>query len=106
MSLRRYTRAVPFNYEGYGMYRLGVTSGIIPATPLAAGEIFQFRWNPTDRAIIAVITRIRLSAAITTTNLKICQVNLLGRWSHRHEGSSVCTLLDERRDPRAARCAA
>lgn len=68
MSLRRYTRAVPFNYAGYGMYRLGATSGIIPATPLAAGEVFQFRWNPTDRNVVAVVTRIRLSAAITTTN--------------------------------------
>lgn len=68
MSLRRYTRAVPFNFTNYGMYRLGVTSGIQPATPLAAGEIFQFRWNPSNRDLIAVINRIRLSAAISTTN--------------------------------------
>lgn len=67
MSLRRYTRAVPFNYTTYGMYRLGVTTGIIPATPLAAGEIFQFRWNPTNRDVIAIINRIRLSVAVSTT---------------------------------------
>ena len=67
MSLRRYSRAVPFNYTTYGMYRLGVTSGIIPATPLSAGEIFQFRWNPTDRSIIAIIKRIRVSVAVSTT---------------------------------------
>lgn len=67
MSLRRYTRAVPFNYTTYGMYRLGATSGIIPATPLAAKEIFQFRWNPTDRDIIAIINRVRVSIAVSTT---------------------------------------
>lgn len=67
MSLRRYTRAVPFNYTTYGMYRLGVTTGIIPATPLANHEIFQFRWNPSDRSVIAIIKRIRLSVAVSTT---------------------------------------
>lgn len=67
MSLRRYTRAIPFNYTGYGMYRIGATSGIIPATPINNGEIFQFRWNPANRSIIAIINRIRMSIAATTT---------------------------------------
>lgn len=67
MSLRRYSRSVPFNYTTYGMYRLGVTSGIIPATPLSNAEIFQFRWNPSNRNIIAIINRIRISIATSTT---------------------------------------
>lgn len=67
MSLRRYTRAVPYNYGSYGQYALGVTSGIIPATPLAAKEVFQFRWNPTNRNILAVIRKIEVSAAVSTT---------------------------------------
>lgn len=67
MSLRRYTRAIPFNWVGYGMYRLGATSGIQPATPLANHEVFQFRWNPSDRNVIAIINRIAVSAAVSTT---------------------------------------
>ena len=67
MSLRRYTQARPFNWEPYGMYRIGATSGIQPATPLANHEVFQFRWNPTNRDILAAITRISVSAAVSTT---------------------------------------
>lgn len=65
MSLRRYSRALPAN--ALGAYALGATSGIIPATPLANKEIFQFRWNPTDRTKIALIRKLEVSAAVSTT---------------------------------------
>lgn len=67
MSLRRYTRPIPFNYTTYGQYSLGATSGIIPATPLANKEVFQFRWNPTNTALLAAIRRVSVSAAVSTT---------------------------------------
>lgn len=67
MSLRRFTRAVPFNYTQWGMYRAGVTSGIIPATPLNNAEIFQFRWNPANRDVLAAILRLRMTIAVSTT---------------------------------------
>lgn len=65
MSLRRYTRPLPAN--ALGSYALGVTSGIIPATPLASGEVFQFRWNPASRTKVAAIRKVEISAAVTTT---------------------------------------
>lgn len=67
MSLRRFTRSIPFNYTQFGMYRAGLTSGIIPATPLANAEILQFRWNPANRAVLAAILRIRMTLAVSTT---------------------------------------
>lgn len=65
MSLRRYSRAVPAN--ALGSYGLGATSGIIPATPLASGEVFQFRWNPASRTKVAAIRKVEVSAAVSTT---------------------------------------
>lgn len=69
MSLKRYTRAIPSvnDYTRFGSYALGVTSGIIPATPLAAKDVFQFRWNPANRDLYAVIRKIEVSAAVSTT---------------------------------------
>lgn len=70
MSRLRFSRAVPFTPPGdtiTGQYALGVTSGIIPATPLAAKDVFQFRWNPANRNLLAVIRKIRVSAAVSTT---------------------------------------
>ena len=67
MSLRRYVRAIPFNYTTYGQYQLGVTTGIIPATPLSSAEVFQFRWNPADTSLLACIREVEISAAVTTT---------------------------------------
>lgn len=65
MALKKYTRAVPAN--ALGSYALGLTSGIIPATPLASAEIFQFRWNPASRTKIAAIRKVEVSAAVSTT---------------------------------------
>lgn len=67
MGIRRYTRPLPFNYNDFGMYRIGATSGIIPATPLANHEVFQFRWNPSNRDILAIIKKIKVTAAVSTT---------------------------------------
>lgn len=69
MSRFNYTRPVPAvraNGSG-GQYALGVTSGIIPATPLASAEVFQFRWNPANRALLAAIRKLEVSAAVSTT---------------------------------------
>lgn len=70
MSLTRFVKpiAVSARKEAtYGQYALGVTSGIIPATPLAAKDVFQFRWNPANRNRYAVIRKLEVSAAVTTT---------------------------------------
>ena len=65
MSLRRYARAIPAN--ALGSYALGATTGINPATPFASAEVFQFRWNPTDRTKVAAIRKVEVSAAVSTT---------------------------------------
>ena len=67
MSRLQYSAPVPFPNPTYGSYALGVTSGIIPATPLAAKDVFQFRWNPTNRSLKAVIKKIEVYAAVSTT---------------------------------------
>lgn len=50
-----------------GAYRLGVTSGIIPAALTASSEVFQFRWNPTTTTNLCVIRKVSVSASVTTT---------------------------------------
>ncbi len=79
MSLRRYTRSVPFNYTTYGVYRFGAMTGILAAGLAANSEIFQFRWDPVDTSLLAVIQRIRVSAAVSTTMFAAgvpCQLDL------------------------------
>jgi len=67
MSRLRYAAPVPRPNPSYGSYALGLTSGIIPATPLAAKDVFQFRWNPANRSLLAVIKKIEVFASVSTT---------------------------------------
>lgn len=67
MSLRRFTRAIPFNYEDRGIYSIGATTGIMAAGLAAGSEIFQFRWAPADTDLIAAIQKIWIDASVSTT---------------------------------------
>lgn len=55
----------PVDHGSLGAYCWGGFSGIIPAALGANSEIFQFRW--TDATRFAVIRKIRISAAVSTT---------------------------------------
>jgi len=67
MSLKRFVRAAPAEYGAYGIYRYSGQTGILGAGIANDSEIFQFRWNPSDAAMRAIINRIRISAAVSTT---------------------------------------
>lgn len=67
MSRLRFTQAVPPVNAAYGQYSLGAPSGIIPAALTANAEVFQFRWNPPVTADLAVIRKVEISAAVSTT---------------------------------------
>lgn len=62
-SLRMTPR--PVDHGSLGFYSYGGMTGILPAALAADSEIFQFRW--TDATRLAVIRRVRLSAAVSTT---------------------------------------
>lgn len=55
----------PVEVGALGHYKLGVLTGILPAALGANSEIFQFRW--TDATRLAVITKVRISAVVSTT---------------------------------------
>ena len=55
----------PVDYGSLGIYAYGGSTGILPAALAANSEIFQFRW--VDATRLAVIRRIRIGAAVTTT---------------------------------------
>lgn len=55
----------PLDYGTLGHYRLGISTGILPAALGANSEIFQFRWADATR--LAVILKVRISASVTTT---------------------------------------
>lgn len=55
----------PASYGGLGHYKYGSFTGILPAALAANSEIFQFRW--TDATRLAVISKIRISASVSTT---------------------------------------
>lgn len=55
----------PTDSGSLGHYSVGLLSGIIPAALGANSEIFQFRWSDATR--FAVVRKIRISAAVTTT---------------------------------------
>ena len=57
--------ARPTDYGTLGHYNWGGPTGVLPAALAANSEVFQFRW--TDATRFAVIQRIRLSAAVSTT---------------------------------------
>lgn len=57
--------ARPFDTSGGGQYAYGGFTGILPAALGANSEIFQFRW--TDATRFAVIRKIKISAAVSTT---------------------------------------
>jgi hypothetical protein len=63
----RAVRAVsrPVDHGGLGAYAIGMRTGVLPAALAANSEIFQFRW--TDATRFAVIRKIRISAAVSTT---------------------------------------
>lgn len=56
-------RPVPHGSNGH--YRYAAFTGILPAALGANSEIFQFRWSAA--ALLAVITRVRVSASVSTT---------------------------------------
>jgi hypothetical protein len=55
----------PIDYAGLGSYSWGAMTGILPAALGANSEIWQFRWADATR--IALITKITMSACVTTT---------------------------------------
>lgn len=68
MSRKRFSGAVPPVENNFlGSYSLGLTTGIIAAALSADSEIFQFRWAPDDTSKIAVVRKVLISAAVSTT---------------------------------------
>lgn len=57
--------ARPVAYGSLGHYKWAGSTGILPAALAANSEIFQFRWSHATN--LAVIGKIRISAAVTTT---------------------------------------
>lgn len=57
--------ARPVDHGALGAYCIGMRSGIIAAALAANAEVFQFRWSDATR--FAVVRKIRVSAAVTTT---------------------------------------
>jgi hypothetical protein len=55
----------PVAYGNLGHYKWGGFTGILPAALGANSEIFQFRWS--HATLLAVILKIRISAAVSTT---------------------------------------
>lgn len=55
----------PVDHGALGAYAYGGSTGILPAALAANSEIFQFRW--THASNLAVIRKIRIAAAVTTT---------------------------------------
>lgn len=55
----------PMDMQGLGAYSYGGLTGILPAALAANSEVFQFRWADATR--FAMIRKIRISAAVTTT---------------------------------------
>lgn len=78
-----------------GHYKLGVTSGIIPAALAASSEIFQFRWSDATR--ICLINRVRISAIVSTTFFAAgvpVQIDMVKStaWSAAGTGGTAVTL--------------
>lgn len=65
MSRRKYNIPSPIDPGSYGAYSIGQTTGIIAAGLAGDAELFQFRWANTG--VTAVIQRISVSAAVSTT---------------------------------------
>ena len=59
------TENKPIDMQGLGAYSWGGFSGILPAALAANSELFQFRWADATR--FAVIRKIKISAAVSTT---------------------------------------
>jgi len=59
------TENKPIDMQGLGAYAYGGFTGVLPAALGANSEIFQFRWADATR--FAIIRKIRISAAVTTT---------------------------------------
>ncbi len=57
--------ARPVDHGALGAYAIGLQSGVIAAALAANSEIFQFRWSDSTR--YAVIRKIRVAAAVSTT---------------------------------------
>lgn len=55
----------PVDYGSLGAYAYGGFTGVLPAALGANSEIFQFRWADATR--FAVIRKIRIAAAVSTT---------------------------------------
>lgn len=55
----------PTDHGALGQYCWGGSTGILPAALAANAEVFQFRW--TQGSNLAVIRKIRVSAAVSTT---------------------------------------
>lgn len=55
----------PIDMQGLGAYSYGGLTGILPAALGANSEVFQFRWADATR--FAVIRKVRISAAVSTT---------------------------------------
>ena len=55
----------PVEHGALGAYAYGGFTGVLPAALAANSEIFQFRW--TSATNLAVIRKVRISAAVTTT---------------------------------------
>lgn len=64
-AIPAHVTAKPIPYGTLGHYKYGGFSGILPAALAANSEIFQFRW--THATNLAVISRVKLSASVTTT---------------------------------------
>lgn len=65
MSRLRYARPTPAETTGYGEFSLGLKTGIIAAGLAANAELFQFR--NSHASALAVIQKLKVSAAVSTT---------------------------------------
>jgi hypothetical protein len=82
------------DHGALGAYCIGMQSGVIAAALAANSEIFQFRWSDGTR--YAVIRKIRIHAAVSTTMFAAgvpMQLNLLKAtgWSAAGSGGTRAT---------------
>jgi hypothetical protein len=85
----------PISHGNLGHYRWAGITGILPAALGANSEIFQFRWS--HASILAIITEIRIAAAVSTTMFAAgvpVQIDLIKStgWSAQGTGGTAVTM--------------
>jgi len=89
--------AVPKAHGGLGTYSMSQMTGIIAAGLAANADLFSFRWAPTDTTKKAVIRKVEVQAAVSTTYfaagvpLQLAAFKASG-WSAADSGGTALTL--------------